>query len=79
MEVLTVLSRMELRGLGINLSALNELSDVIKREMSLLEKRAFYIAGKKFNFMSSSSVAQVRGEFFFLSKYYFSFLVLKYD
>ena len=59
MQLISILGRMELRGLGINISALHELSDVIKKEMSLLEEKAYFIAGKKFNFMSSTHVAQV--------------------
>lgn len=59
MGTLMLLARMELTGLGVSLNSLQELSDVIQREMSQLEKRAYSLAGRQFNFSSSKSVAQV--------------------
>ncbi|XP_043272294.1 DNA polymerase theta [Venturia canescens] len=59
MEILPLLARMELSGLGVNLTSLQELSQVIQEEMIQLESIAYSLAGKKFNFSSSKSVAQI--------------------
>lgn len=62
METVALLARMEMTGLGINLPALQELSTVIQEELAGLEAKAYGLAGKRFNFSSSKSVAGVLGE-----------------
>ncbi|KAK0079774.1 hypothetical protein PV326_008551 [Microctonus aethiopoides] len=61
MATVSIVSRMELTGMGVNLTALQELTEVINQQLSILENKAFALAGKKFNFSSSKSVAQVLG------------------
>ncbi|XP_008558499.1 DNA polymerase theta isoform X1 [Microplitis demolitor] len=61
MGVIPLLARMELTGLGINLEPLEELSKAILDEMSQLEKQAYSLAGKKFNFLSPRGVLEVLG------------------
>ena len=73
MATLTLLARMELTGLGVNLETLQKLSDIIQKEMSELENQAYTLAGKKINFSSSKSVALV---IFLSSGNYFEFLGL---
>lgn len=53
------LAIMELRGFGVNIDALKELSAAVKNDMTSIEDKAFGLAGKKFNFNSSKEVAQV--------------------
>ena len=60
MPTILILANIELRGFGINLPALQELSIVIKNDLSSIEENAFNLAGRKFNFYSSKDVAQVR-------------------
>ncbi|XP_034941066.1 DNA polymerase theta [Chelonus insularis] len=59
MGTMAILARMELSGLGVNLVALQELADVIQQELTSLENKAFALAGRKFNFSSPRSVAEV--------------------
>ncbi|XP_058794541.1 DNA polymerase theta [Phymastichus coffea] len=61
MPTILILARMELRGFGINTPALQELSTVIKNDLSRAEEEAFRLAGRKFNFYSSKEVSQVLG------------------
>lgn len=54
-----ILACMELRGFGINIDALKELSEAVRTDMTSIEEKAFNLAGRKFNFNSSKEVAQV--------------------
>uniref|UniRef100_A0A0C9Q746 POLQ protein n=1 Tax=Fopius arisanus TaxID=64838 RepID=A0A0C9Q746_9HYME len=61
MGTVVLLARMELTGLGINLEALQRLSSVVQDQLSNIEARAYSLAGRKFNFSSSKSVAGALG------------------
>jgi len=50
---------MELSGIGIDIKSLQELSLIISNKMQSLETKAYNLAGRKFNFLSSKEVAQV--------------------
>lgn len=56
-----LLSRMELTGFGINIAALQELSEVIQKQLLSIQEKAYRLAGKKFNFSSTKNVAQILG------------------
>lgn len=59
MKTVTLLACMELTGLGVSLKSLQDLSFVIRQEMTSLEERAYALAGRKFNFSSSKEVGEV--------------------
>ncbi|XP_063984918.1 DNA polymerase theta [Diachasmimorpha longicaudata] len=61
MPIVILLARMELTGFGVNLQALQELSSVIQDQLTSIESKAYTIAGRRFNFSSSKSVAGVLG------------------
>ncbi|XP_029175852.1 DNA polymerase theta [Nylanderia fulva] len=61
MRTVTLLACMELSGINVNIKSLEELSLVTSNEMQSLEKKAYHLAGKKFNFSSSKEVGQVLG------------------
>ncbi|XP_076234404.1 DNA polymerase theta [Calliopsis andreniformis] len=61
MKTVTLLACMELTGLGVSLKSLQDLSSVIRQEMTSLEQRAYTLAGKKFNFSSSKEVGEIVG------------------
>ncbi|KZC14173.1 DNA polymerase theta [Dufourea novaeangliae] len=61
MKTVTLIACMELTGLGVSLKSLQDLSSVIHEEMISLEKRAYALSGKKFNFSSSREVGEVLG------------------
>ncbi|XP_011500903.1 PREDICTED: DNA polymerase theta-like [Ceratosolen solmsi marchali] len=61
MPTIIILANMELRGVGINMNSLQELSIAIKNDLSRIEEKAFNLAGRKFNFHSSKDVSQVLG------------------
>ncbi|CAL7951362.1 unnamed protein product [Xylocopa violacea] len=61
MKIVTLLACMELTGLGVSLKSLQDLSCVIRDEITSLEERAYKLSGKKFNFSSSKEVGEVLG------------------
>ncbi|XP_054015016.1 DNA polymerase theta [Hylaeus anthracinus] len=61
MKTVTILACMELTGFGVSLKSLQDLSSIIREEMESLQKRAYTLSGKKFNFSSSKEVAEILG------------------
>ncbi|RZC40268.1 DNA polymerase theta, partial [Asbolus verrucosus] len=61
MTCLRILAKMELVGLGTNKKALHKLVDTINKEKSILERKAYGLAGRRFSFTSSKDVARVLG------------------
>jgi hypothetical protein len=59
MPTIVILANMELKGVGINMNSLQELSIAIKSDLSRIEEKAFSLAGRKFNFYSPKEVSQV--------------------
>lgn len=59
-RIVTILACMELLGISVNLKSLQELLSVVSSEMLSLETKAYDLAGRKFNFLSSKEVGQVR-------------------
>lgn len=55
------LSKLELNGFGLNKSVLKSILDTLKTQISIVEKKAFSLAGRNFNFASSVDVAKVIG------------------
>ncbi|XP_023248277.1 DNA polymerase theta [Copidosoma floridanum] len=61
MPTVIILAKMELRGFGINMSSLRELTTVMKNDLIRIEEKAYSLAGRKFNFNSSKEVSAVLG------------------
>ncbi|KAJ8675482.1 hypothetical protein QAD02_011268 [Eretmocerus hayati] len=61
MPTILTLASMEMRGFGINVDSLLELSVALKNDLARIELTAFKLAGRKFNFYSSKEVSQVLG------------------
>lgn len=59
MGVMPILASMELGGIGLNATALRELSVIMQGQMTQLQDRVWALAGKKFNFYSPKEVSQV--------------------
>jgi len=59
MKTIIILACMELSGIGIDIKSLQELSSIISNKIQSLETKAYNLAGRKFNFLSSKEVAQV--------------------
>lgn len=52
---------MEINGISVNKDLLQKLVVSLKNQMQMIEKKAFSLAGRHFNFISSSEVAKVIG------------------
>lgn len=61
MKTITILSRMEVNGLGVNLTQLQTLADDLKHNVEQVQKQAYTLAGRHFSFTSSTDVAKVLG------------------
>ncbi|XP_076390192.1 DNA polymerase theta isoform X3 [Megachile rotundata] len=61
MRIIISLACMELNGLGVSLKSLQDLSSIVRKEMTSLEERAYALCGKKFNFSSSKEIGKILG------------------
>jgi DNA polymerase-1 len=59
MPLVPVLMRMEMRGAGINVERLNELSKSFKRQLAALEDGIYGLAGETFNIKSSQQLGRI--------------------
>ncbi len=59
MPLVPVLMRMEMRGVGINVERLNELSKSFKRQLDALEDGIYGLAGETFNIKSSQQLGRI--------------------
>uniref|UniRef100_A0A6P7GLT1 DNA polymerase theta n=1 Tax=Diabrotica virgifera virgifera TaxID=50390 RepID=A0A6P7GLT1_DIAVI len=62
-NIIPCLAKIELDGMRVNKNALMSLLNSIKGQISDTEKKAYALAGRKFNFNSSADVAKVLGMF----------------
>ncbi|CAG9863608.1 unnamed protein product [Phyllotreta striolata] len=62
-NVMLILAKIELNGFSVNKTLLNNLLENIKSQIIIIEKKAYSLAGRKFNFLSSADVAKVTGIF----------------
>ncbi|XP_057670465.1 DNA polymerase theta isoform X1 [Diorhabda carinulata] len=62
-SIIVCLANIELYGMHVDKTVLTTLLNVIKTQKNNIEKKAFSLAGRKFNFVSSSDVAKIIGTF----------------
>ncbi|KAG5899170.1 hypothetical protein JTB14_029004 [Gonioctena quinquepunctata] len=62
-DTLLCLASMEIGGISVSKILLQELADNLKNQLSAIESKAFSLAGRRFNFVSSTEVAKVIGLF----------------
>ncbi|CAG9838530.1 unnamed protein product [Diabrotica balteata] len=62
-NIIPCLAKIELDGIRVNKNALTSLLNTVKCQISNTEKKAYALAGRKFNFLSSADVAKVLGMF----------------
>ncbi|XP_023017282.2 DNA polymerase theta isoform X1 [Leptinotarsa decemlineata] len=62
-DTILCLTNMELGGICVSKKLLQELVDNLKKQMTAIENKAFSLAGRHFNFVSSKDVAKVIGIF----------------
>ncbi|XP_066246026.1 DNA polymerase theta-like [Euwallacea similis] len=63
MKTLLSVAKMEINGIGIDRSFLQHLVGLLKDQKSSIERKAYSLAGRKFNFSSSSDVSKVIGTY----------------
>ncbi|XP_045469101.1 DNA polymerase theta [Harmonia axyridis] len=61
MDVILITSKMEISGIGIDISALESLMSSIKSSSKAIEQKIFSIAGRKFSLTSSKEIAKAIG------------------
>lgn len=61
-ETLKCLARIELNGISVKKELMQKLADTLKGLCNSIEKKAFSLAGRHFNFISSTDVAKVIGK-----------------
>lgn len=61
MKVAVCLANMEVEGIGVNITVLNDLITTLRRQQTDLENFAFSFAGRRFSMTSSREVAKVIG------------------
>ncbi|XP_050296829.1 DNA polymerase theta isoform X2 [Anthonomus grandis grandis] len=59
MQTQVCLANLELTGMGINCVILQDLADMMKIQQGAIEKKAYSLAGRRFNFNSSKDVSKV--------------------
>ncbi|KAJ8948378.1 hypothetical protein NQ314_008417 [Rhamnusium bicolor] len=59
MDTISCLAKMEINGISVSKDILQKLVDTLKNQMTFIEKKAFCLAGRHFNFVSSTEVAKV--------------------
>lgn len=64
MGAILCLAKMEINGISVSKDLLRALVDCLKRQLQTIEKKAFSLAGRHFNFVSSTEVAKVIGNSF---------------
>lgn len=64
MGAILCLAKMEINGISVSKDLLRALVDSLKRQLQTIEKKAFSLAGRHFNFVSSTEVAKVIGNSF---------------
>lgn len=71
-ETLKCLARIELNGMSVQKEIIQQLSETLKHLCNTIEKKAFSLAGRHFNFISSTDVSKVIGKFIpkYVIKYY---------
>ncbi|VEN52432.1 unnamed protein product [Callosobruchus maculatus] len=62
-DVIVCLSRMELNGISVKKTVFQELEETLKAQLAAIERKAYSLAGRRFNFVSSTDVAKVIGMF----------------
>lgn len=65
MDTILCLAKMEINGISVSKDLLQKLVESLKHQLQMIEKKAFSLAGRQFNFVSSTEVAKVIGKFFF--------------
>ncbi|XP_018568952.2 DNA polymerase theta [Anoplophora glabripennis] len=63
MDTMLCLAKMEINGISVCKDLLQKLVESLKHQMGMIEKKAFSLAGRHFNFVSSADVAKVIGMF----------------
>ncbi|KAK5650782.1 hypothetical protein RI129_001811 [Pyrocoelia pectoralis] len=61
MKTLLCITKMELNGIKVDISQLQALVDLLKKECEELQKEAFSHAGRRFSFTSPTEVAKILG------------------
>ncbi|XP_060523529.1 DNA polymerase theta isoform X2 [Cylas formicarius] len=61
MKTVLCLAKMESRGMNVKKANLQRLVDLLKVHQAAIEKKAYSLAGRRFNFVSPSDVARVIG------------------
>lgn len=59
MPLVSILAKMELEGVGLNVDVLNKLSLKVKEEVRVLEREIWNLAGEQFNINSPQQLARV--------------------
>lgn len=59
MPVVVCVGRMELTGIGFNTDTVQNLQDKLREEMGVLEKKAYYLAGRTFSLTSPADTGRV--------------------
>lgn len=60
MPVVICVAKMELAGIGFNCEVVQALQEKLREEMSILEQRAYQLAGRSFCLTSPADTARVR-------------------
>lgn len=61
-KTLKCLAKIELHGICVKKELLQKLSETLKNLTGAIEKKAFSLAGRYFNFVSSNDVSKVLGK-----------------
>ncbi|XP_076250621.1 DNA polymerase theta isoform X2 [Rhynchophorus ferrugineus] len=61
MRTVLCLANLEISGMTASKAALQDLVDVLRKHQSTIEKKAYSLAGRRFNFSSSADVAKAIG------------------
>lgn len=62
-ETLYCLAKIELNGICVKKDVMQKLAETLKSLCNAIEKKAFSLAGRRFNFLSSTDVAKLIGRF----------------
>lgn len=58
---LKCLAKIEVNGISVKKESMQKLAETLKNLCNVIEKKAFSLAGRNFNFISSTDVAKVIG------------------